>query len=219
MMAFFTHFSRNKSNPTSVTWRAGCACAFGLFVWLFLAPASLALAADVEFTQIKLERQDAWLELSTTMRFALDEQVEDALLKGVAVHFVLDVELYRDRWYWTDRKMFTARRTYRLSYQPLLRKWRLQIADGFLGDSTSDSISLSQQFDSLAETLAIIKRVSGWRVGESAHIDPDARHNFIVRFKLDQTRLPRIFQIGTLGTSLWRIEGEQYLRWHGGVAP
>jgi hypothetical protein len=100
-----------------------------------------------------------------------------------------------------------------------VRKWRLQIVDGFAGDAAGDSISLSQQFDSLAETLAIIKRVSAWRVGESVHIDPDARHNIILRFKLDQARLPRIFQIGTLGTSLWRIEGEQYLRWHGAAGP
>jgi hypothetical protein len=196
------------------------AWAAGLLVYLCLVHAQLAWAADVEFTQIRLERQDPALELSTTMRFSLDEQVEDALLKGVAVHFVLDVELYRDRWYWTDRKVFAARRTYRLSYQPLVRKWRLQIADGLSGDSgTSDSISLSQQFDSLADTLAIIKRVSGWRVADSALIEPEARHNIILRFRLDQTRLPRIFQIGTLGTSLWRIEGEQYLRWHGAAGP
>jgi len=38
---------------------------------------------------------------------------------------VVEFELYRSRWYWFDERRVSASLTYRLSYSPLTREYRL----------------------------------------------------------------------------------------------
>ena len=45
------------------------------------------------------------------VRFELPAVVEDALLKGIALFFVVEADIYRDRWYWTDPRVASAART------------------------------------------------------------------------------------------------------------
>ena len=41
------------------------------------------------------------------------------LLRGVPLYFVWQADVYRKRWYWTDKRVASAVRTLRLAYQPL----------------------------------------------------------------------------------------------------
>ncbi|MBU3739533.1 MAG: DUF4390 domain-containing protein, partial [Rhodoferax sp.] len=66
--------------------------------------------AAAQITQVQLERApEAWL-LSATVRFDLPPAVEEALHKGIPLIFVVDVEIFRDRWYWTNKRVATAQR-------------------------------------------------------------------------------------------------------------
>src|SRR5574343_580647 len=98
-----------------------------LLAWGLLLSCSMALAG-AEFEQLRVERQDGALVLTASLTLELGPAVEDALLKGVSVHFVAEAELMRDRWYWYDQKVAQVSRHYRLAYQPLTRQWRLQVA-------------------------------------------------------------------------------------------
>ena len=101
-------------------------------VWLAVGlglPAHAENAAT-EVTAFRLERAPEGLYLTATIKFDLPAAVEDALLKGVPMFFVAQADIYRERWYWTDRKVLTAQRHMRLAYQPLTRRWRLNIASG-----------------------------------------------------------------------------------------
>ena len=99
-----------------------------LLLVLALALPCLAVRAGVELEQLRVERHDAELLLHAHLKLELGAAVEEALTKGVAVHFVAEAELMRDRWYWYDRKIGHVSRYYRLAYQPLTRQWRLQVA-------------------------------------------------------------------------------------------
>ena len=88
-------------------------------------------AADV--TAIRVEQSDEGLQLSATVKFDLAVVVEEALLKGVPMSFVSEVQVFRDRWYWYDKRINTATRTVRLAYQPLTRRWRVGVASGSTG--------------------------------------------------------------------------------------
>lgn len=171
-----------------------------------LGAASGAWAQGVvpEISPLRLEQHADGVTLSTTVQFELPAVVEDALHKGIAMFFVAEVELYRDRWYWTDRKVATTTRHMRLAYQPLTRRWRLTVAPGPIGNS-SLGVLLSQQYDSLSEALASVQRFTGWKIAEATDIEPDARYNVEFRFKLDMTQLPRPFQIGAVGQGDWVI--------------
>lgn len=164
-----------------------------------------------EIAPLRLEQHADGLSLSTTVQFELPAVVEDALHKGIAMFFVAEVELYRDRWYWTDRKVATTTRHMRLAYQPLTRRWRLTVAPGPIGNS-SLGVLLSQQYDSLSEALGSVQRFSGWKIAEATDMEPDARYNVEFRFKLDITQLPRPFQIGAVGQGDWVIAASRNQR-------
>ena len=83
---------------------------------------------DPEVGELRLDRAEDGLYLSTTLQFVLPELAEDALYKGIPMFFVAEAQVLRDRWYWSDRQVAETTRYLRLSYQPLTRRWRLNIS-------------------------------------------------------------------------------------------
>ena len=181
--------------------------------WLLLVLAGLGLHAQagVELEQIRLERQDAGLQLHVHLRLDLGPAVEEALTKGVAVHFVAEAELMRDRWYWYDRQVSQVTRYYRLAYQPLTRLWRLQVSREPIAAGGNGS-SIAQSFDSLQAALDVIRLQSGWKLADAADLDADARQHVNYRFRLDMSQLPRPFQIGTGNPPDWNLSLSRQLR-------
>jgi len=175
------------------------ACALLLAGW--------AAAGAAELSSLRTERQDDGIYLSATVKFELSPVVEDALLKGIPLIFVAEAEIYRSRWYWTDKRVALASRSLRLAYQPLTRRWRLSQADG----SSAPRVALAQSYDSLAEAQGAIERISSWKIAESSEVDA-SEHFLNFRFRLDLSQLPRPFQIGMAGQREWQIALERSQR-------
>ncbi len=174
---------------------------------LLLGAAALALPAradtpPAELTALHVERSEDSLLLSATVRFELPPAVEEALAKGIPMFFLAEAAIYRNRWYWTDKRVAAVERHMRLSFQPLTRRWRLQVSPSPIGNSGQ---VLGQSFDTREEALSAVQRVSRWRIADAAEVDPDAAHTLDFRFRLDISQLPRPFQIGAVGQSEWNI--------------
>lgn len=183
-----------RARPVLASW--------GLMVLLSLGSAS-ALAAEI--TQFQIERVDEGLALSTQLQFDLAPVVEDALIKGIALFFVLEADTYRDRWYWTDQRVASTARTIRLAYQPLTRRWRVNVVSGVISNSGGLRATLNQNYDSLDEALTGIQRLARWKFADNAELSPDGTYRVEFSFRLDLSQLPRPFQIGVSGQSDWAI--------------
>ena len=164
-----------------------------------------AESTAAEVSLLKLERAGDAVQLTATVKFELPMAVEDALLKGVAIIFVAEADVVRERWYWTNKRVASAQRHMRLAYQPLTRRWRVN-ATGVAGGDSSQGLALSQNFETLAEALATVKQVSRWKVGELGESEPTSKYRVEFRFRLDLGQLPRPFQIGAIGQSEWDIQ-------------
>lgn len=172
-----------------------------LSVWLAVT-ASIVHAQGAEITQLRLERGDEGVLLSAIVQFELPPAVDDAVQKGIPMFFVAEAVLLRDRWYWYDKQVAGAARHMRLSYQPLTRRWRVQISHQPIGNT---GLALGQTFDTREEALAALQRISRWKIAESGELEPDARYSVEFRWRLDVSQLPRPFQIGAVGQSDWTI--------------
>lgn len=193
-----TQSLKNAALKTAVRVLLGvCLCLFLVY------PQRQARATEV--TQLQVERGDEGVRLSALVRFDLPPVVEDALLKGIPMFFVLEADIYRDRWYWADLHVASAARTIRLAYQPLTRRWRVNIAAGLISNSAGLRATLNQNYDTLPEALAVIQRVARWKIAEASEVNPDAGHRLDFSFRLDLSQLPRPFQIGVAGQRDWTI--------------
>jgi hypothetical protein len=170
-----------------------------------------AQSSVAELTELRMDRQDSALVLNAQLKLELGPAVEDALVKGLAVHFVADAELMRDRWYWYDRKLGGVSRYYRLAFQPLTRRWRLNVSSEPISNSGLSS-TISQNFETLSEALGVIRRQSGWKVANASDLDADGQQYLVYRFKLDFSQLPRPFQIAAGNQADWNLVISRSLR-------
>ncbi|MGO4393633.1 DUF4390 domain-containing protein [Variovorax sp. M-6] len=185
-----------------------------MLVWAlsaWLPGRALADSRSTAITQLRLEQADDGVYLTAQVQFDLPPVVEEVLEKGIAIYFVAEAELYRERWYWTDLKVAQAARYMRLAYQPLTRRWRLNVSPVPITNS-GFGVSLNQNFDTLADALEVISRVGRMRLGDLAEIGDDATHPVSFRFRLDTSQLPRPFQIGAVGQSDWNISADKSIR-------
>lgn len=136
--------------------------------------------------------------LNATFEFEMPPTLDEAVQKGIAIYFNIEFELYRKRWYWLDRKVSSSTLTYRLSYSPLTRQFRL--ARG----------GLSQPFDSLEEALGLLKSVRQWRVIEKGALSPGDSYDAQVRMRLDVNQLPKPFQVNAITSREWNLASD----WH-----
>ena len=196
MTAFFTHFSKNY--PIDQVARA-------LVAAVVLTLSHMAIAqSSAELSQIRAERVEDEILVSTQIGFELPAAVEEALLKGIPMYFVAQAEITKERWYWYDKKVAFAERHMRIAYQPLTRRWRLNVTAG--SDSIgSTGLALNQSFDTLSQALTVIKRIFRWKIAESGDLDGGGKHKLELRFRLDLSQLPRPFQIGAIGQSDWDV--------------
>jgi hypothetical protein len=198
MTDFFTPCWKSARLDRLAVWLAAS------FLMLMPIHVANAQAAGSEVTQLRLERNADGIELYANVRLELPNAVEDALSKGVAMVFLAEADVVRHRWYWTDKKIATAQRHMRLAYQPLTRRWRLNVASGPMAPN-SLGLALNLNFDSLEEAMSTMQRISAWKIADASMIDADATHKVEFRFSLDTTQLPRPFQIGAFGQSDWSV--------------
>ncbi len=199
-MVFITRFLKSKRPETVSRQFLVFLCA--LF-FLFAGLTTPVSAADV--TQIRVERGDDGVYLSTIVQFDLPPVVEDALLKGIPMFFLVEADVYQNRWYWTDKRVASTARTIRLAFQPLTRRWRVNIVSGLINSSAGLRATLNQNYDTLPEALSAVQRLARWRIADNADIEPDVVHKLEFSFRLDVSQLPRPFQIGIAGQRDWTI--------------
>ena len=178
-------------------------CVAAVLAWVVcVAPAWAQNQAAL--TGFQTERSEDLYQVSAQFDLELSNTVQEALLKGIPVYFVVDAKVYRDRWYWSDKLVATAQRHIRISYQPLTRRWRMQVASQPIVQSGL-GVSLMQTYDSLEEVMVNLRRLNRWKFADAAQIETGAGHRLEFAFYLDLSQLPRPLQMGATGQSEWEL--------------
>ena len=211
-MAFITHcWSDRRRAEGRAQALVRMACRLCLALGLMLGAGLTRADAAVEMQNLHVQRIDGQIVLSVQWQFELPAALEDALQKGVALYFVTEADITRERWYFYDKRIVRVERHLRLAYLPLTQRWRLNIASQpFSAGGTG--VSLAQTFDTLGDALAAVRRLSQWPLVAASEIDPDARHNLDLRFRLDLSQLPRPLQIGLSTQADWSLSAGRVQR-------
>jgi Domain of unknown function (DUF4390) len=169
---------------------------WGLACLISVCMTDPAQAQGIKVKQAELEKvESAWL-LNANFGIELPPGIENALKKGVTLHFLVQFELTRSRWYWFDEKVVSVQRQVRLSHQPLINQYRINAG------------GLALNANSLAEALRIAGTIGGWSVIEANAIDADKQYEAALRMTLDLGKLPKPFQVDALNSRDWSLSGE-----------
>jgi hypothetical protein len=171
---------------------------------LLLPNAAAQEGRGAEIRQLQVRQAKEGLLLNANVAFKLGPALQDALSKGVPLHFVAQANVQRDRWYWWDEKVQLATRTMRLSYAPLTRRWRVAVQSNAANEAAD--VNLNLNFASQEDALAAVRNIGSWRIADSTALQAGERYNIEFRFFLDLSQLPRPFQIGLDAQSDWKIE-------------
>ncbi|MCO5106106.1 MAG: DUF4390 domain-containing protein [Burkholderiaceae bacterium] len=176
--------------------RFALALALAATLWGQMPAAGAAEPADPSEPRLELDAGgDSWM-LSAEFEVPLTRAFEDAVRRGVPLYFVLEFELIRPRWWWTDERVAERSMVYRLAYHALTRQFRL----GFDG--------LTQVFDSLDEATRTMAGIRNWRVVDAARLSPGTEYEARVRLRLDTSQLPKPFQVNAITSRDWNPQSE-----------
>ncbi len=136
------------------------------------------------------------LFVASSFEFDLPHALSEALHRGIALYFVHEFRLSKERWYWFDKTKIESRFMIRLAFDPLTRRYRLSYN------------GLSHSFDTLEQALPYIKSIRRWRVAPSDVIRNTDDYVAEIRFHLDATKLPKPMQVVNAGSSDWNISSD-----------
>lgn len=165
-----------------------------LLLGCWLAVAGSALANDrsaVRRAEIRATPQGYVLDADIDV--VLNPTLEDALLKGINLHFLVELELTRPRNWWFDEDIAEPVRKLRIYYHLLLRRYVVET--GY----TTHTVA------TLEEALARLGRVEDWQVLERGALRTGKRYEGRVRLRLDTTQLPKPLSIGAVASDRWEL--------------
>ena len=189
MTVFFTRCSRKYSRLFALI-----ACALSLFFF------AAARAEGIDVRNAALVAGEEGYFLEANFEVALNSTLEDALNKGVPLHFLLEFEVIRPRWYWLNENVLNTQQQYRLAFNALTRQYRLGVG------------SLFQNFGSMSEALDFLSRVRRRQVLEPGTLSKGSTYTAAVRMRLDVSQLPKPFQLNALASRDWNF-GSEWYRW------
>ena len=160
--------------------------------------APLSMAEGIAVKSATLEPSDDGWNLEGEFEVHFSQRLEEAVNRGVPLYFVVEFELSRPRWYWFDEKPVVLSQTYKITYTPLLRQYRLSMGNTY------------QNFTRFDEVTRVLSRLRGWHVADKGALKKDQVYQAAVRMRLDTAQLPKPFQLNAIASRDWTLASD----WH-----
>jgi len=172
----------------------------GLLLGCWLVVAGSALASDKSAVkQAAIQATPQGYVLDADVNIVLNSTLEDALIKGINLPFLLELEISRPRNWWLDEDIAEPVRKMRIYYHLLLRRYVVES-----GYTTRTAATLG-------EALALLGQVEDWQVLERGALKTGRRYDARLRLRLDTAQLPKPLSIGAVTSDKWELATP----WHG----
>lgn len=146
----------------------------------------------------ELVAQDDAYELNANVEAKFDREVEEALLKGFELHFILEFQLASPIKYWFDDELVTISYPITLGYHPLSRQFLITE-----GDTQKSFSSLSEA----ANEFASLRRI---QVIKKAEVEKGETYKALLLVRLDQKRLPKAIYEVSDKAATWEIKSQLF---------
>lgn len=178
--------------------------------------AAASYAAGISVNKASVRASDDGYHLTANYDINLPMVVQQALARGVTLHFVSEFTLTRSRWYWLDEEIYQGEQTVKLSYNVLTRQYRISRGTLLQNFATfEDALAMLSRQISPVLPIGLIKKNDGYLpewIYPSGWIKSDANYFAAARLRLDTAQLPKLLQVNALTDSDWTLSSDWY-RW------
>lgn len=164
-----------------------------LLVLSCAATLAFAVSSSVLIKSAEMHLADDYYELFAEIDMSFDEDVVEAINKGVPLEFVTEFQVVSPRTYWFDDEIETISSRATLNYHALSRQYLVTRA------------GQQKSFETLAEAKDELVSINAWRVVEKTKIEKDEDYKASLLMRLDQDKLPKVLQVEVIGSKDWLL--------------
>ena len=175
-----------------------------LAAYCTVATVAFSLQVSAEVINVKsavVRTQDDAYVMDAEFDFALTAPLEEALVRGTPLYFVLETDVTRNRPYWFDERVPSPSFVRRLTFAALTNSYRVD---------TGRSVGTPNSYPTLDEALRQIRLVRGRTLLDKRELRSGERYEVSLRLKLDTTQLPKPLQVNTLVSREWTLSSDWY---------
>lgn len=182
-MAFFTRFCRNVS--------------FGL-AWVLVSTIAFAGSSSITIKTAELQATDDAYVLDASLDLNFDEDIEEAINKGVPLNFLYEFQVVSPRKYWFDDEIVTKSENVTLRFHALTKQY-LVIRSGH-----------QSSFLTLAEAKQSMMKIVSWKVLDKSLVEKNEVYKAKLLVRLDQNKLPPPLQVEAIGSEGWDLKSQKF---------
>jgi hypothetical protein len=136
--------------------------------------------------------------LNADVDIKFSNEIEQAIIKGFELNFIIEFQLVSPRKYWFDDEIATVRHEVTLSYHALSRQYLL-VQDG----QQKTFVTLDEATDELSD-------ISNFKVLKKSDVEKGGIYKAILLMRLDYKKLPKALQVDALGLDEWKISSQRF---------
>ena len=153
---------------------------------MLLSFTTLTAGQSLEVERLALNRVNEGLVLDADFKIDLSGRLDEILKNGVPLVFAIEFELAKSRWFWLDREVGKSRIDLKLSYNPLLRQFRITTGQ------------IQRNYSSYNDAINTMSHLRGWLALVTEQVPDEGGYVAGLRMRLDSSQLPRPFQLSAI---------------------
>jgi hypothetical protein len=187
-MAFFTRYFKKFNYLFSS----------GLFLLLLCTSSLVYAGSSIQIKSAELQPLDEHYSLNADIEISFDNEIEEAINKGVPLNFLVEFQIVSPRKYWFDDEIVTASQNVMLSYHALSRQYLINRG------------AHQKSFETLSEAKQELAELNDWKVVEKSLLEKNEVYNAALLIRLDQTKLPKAIQVDAIASEKWSLSSQKF---------
>ena len=172
---------------------------FSFWMILFFSSSTIASDNSLIIKTAEINSQFEAYFLNADFDLSFNDDLDEAIRKGIPINFVIEFELKKPRKYWFDEEVAKKTKEILLSYHALSKQF-------ILAESENRLIA----FDNLTQAKNELKKIKNWRIFDKSQIDDTEKYSAYLLVKLDQTKLPKQLQADITSNQEWQLASKQF---------
>ena len=172
---------------------------FSFWMILFFSSSTIASDNSLIIKTAEINSQFEAYFLNADFDLSFNDDLDEAIKKGIPVNFIIEFELKKPRKYWFEEEVTKKTKEILLTYHALSKQFTL-----------TESENRLIAFDNLTQAKNELKKIKNWRIFDKSQIDDTEKYSAYLLVKLDQTKLPKQLQADITSNQEWQLASKQF---------